>query len=57
MFPKLQQLSVRSLVVLLLVIGGCGLSVIDSSFRPIFGDIIKFGLGGYMGQLVPNSKS
>lgn len=53
MFSKIQNFSVRSLVVLLLVVGGCGLAVIDSEFRPIFGDIIKFGLGGYTGQLVP----
>lgn len=55
MFPELQKLSVRSLVILFLVLGGCGLAVIDEKFRPIFGDIIKFGLGGYTGQMIPRS--
>lgn len=55
MIQKIQNFSVRSLVILLLVFGGCGLAVIDSNFRPIFGDIIKFGLGGYTGQLIPRS--
>lgn len=51
--PELQKASVRSLVVLLLVVSGCGLAVIDEKFRPIFGDIIQFGLGAYTGQMVP----
>ena len=55
MTPKIQNFSVRSLVILFLVLGGCGLAVIDDKFRPIFGDIIKFGLGGYTGQLIPRS--
>lgn len=55
MSSKIQNFSVRSLVILLLVLGGCGLAIIDEKFRPIFGDIIKFGLGGYTGQLVPRS--
>jgi hypothetical protein len=55
MIPKIQNFSVRSLVILLLVFGGCGLAVVDEKFRPVFGDIIKFGLGGYTGQLVPRS--
>lgn len=53
MIPRIQNFSVRSLVILFLVLSGCGLAVIDRDFRPIFGDIIKFGLGGYTGQLVP----
>lgn len=53
MFSQIQDFSVRSLVILLLISSGCGLAVIDSNFRPIFGDIIKFGLGGYTGQLIP----
>ncbi|NJN13600.1 MAG: hypothetical protein HC836_24745 [Richelia sp. RM2_1_2] len=57
MFPELQKLSVRSLVILVLVLSGAGLAAIDSNFRPVFGDIVKFGIGGYMGQLVPNKSS
>ncbi|MBE9213722.1 hypothetical protein IQ247_13780 [Plectonema cf. radiosum LEGE 06105] len=53
MFPELQKLSVRSLVVLSLVLGGVGLAVIDKNFRPKFGEIVSFGLGGYFGQLNP----
>lgn len=55
MFRKIENFSVRSLVILLLVLGGCSLAIVDQKFRPVFGDIIKFGLGGYTGQLVPRS--
>ena len=36
---KLENLSVRSLVVLLLVVGTLGLAVRDQQLRPAFGDL------------------
>ncbi|MGB6301911.1 MAG: hypothetical protein WBF90_37850 [Rivularia sp. (in: cyanobacteria)] len=48
--------NLRSLVVLILVIGVFGLSIFDPSFRPIFGDLAKVGVGGYLGQLLPESR-
>lgn len=55
MFPKIQELSVRSLVVVMLVVGGFILAIADPEFRPNFADIAKFGIGGYLGQLLPQS--
>ena len=46
---------IRSLVVLLLVVGGFGLAVVDENFRPVFGDLAKVGVGGYLGQLIPKA--
>lgn len=49
----LNRLTVRSIVILLLVIGCLAIAIIDISFRPTFGDIAKIGIGGYLGQLIP----
>lgn len=51
------RLSVRSVVILLLVIGCLIVAIIDISFRPTFGDIAKIGIGGYLGQLLPEKQS
>ncbi len=53
MFRVLQRLTTRSLVILILVCGVLYLAIADESFRPIFGDLAKVGIGGYFGQLVP----
>ncbi|MEM7554087.1 MAG: hypothetical protein AAF378_08300 [Cyanobacteria bacterium P01_A01_bin.84] len=50
---KTQESTFRSLLVGMLVVGGFGLAIIDPEFRPAFADIIKFGAGGYLGQLLP----
>jgi hypothetical protein len=52
----MQRINLRSGIVLMLVVGGLGLSIIDEQFRPVFGDLAKVGVGGYLGQLIPESK-
>lgn len=49
----LQNFNTRSLVVLILVGGVLYLAIIDRSFRGVFGDLAKIGVGGYLGQLIP----
>lgn len=49
----LQRFNTRSLVVLILVCGVLYLALIDPSFREVFGDLAKIGVGGYLGQLIP----
>ena len=53
---KIEHLTVRSAVVLLLVVGCLGLAITDERLRPVFGDLAKIGIGGYLGQLIPESK-
>jgi hypothetical protein len=50
------KLTTRSLVVTLLVVGCLGLAVADQSLRPVFGDLAKVGVGGYLGQMLPEAK-
>lgn len=52
----LSRFSTRSLVVLILVGGTLYLAVTQPSFRGVFGDLAKVGVGGYLGQLVPREK-
>lgn len=52
---KIKEESFRSWLVGMLVVGGFGLAILDPEFRPAFADIIKFGAGGYLGQLLPQS--
>ncbi|MEN9216484.1 MAG: hypothetical protein Q6K90_04065 [Gloeomargarita sp. HHBFW_bins_162] len=33
--------------------GSLTLAVLDPSYRPFFADLAKVGLGGYLGQLIP----
>ncbi|MBW4479676.1 MAG: hypothetical protein KME54_23225 [Tolypothrix brevis GSE-NOS-MK-07-07A] len=49
-FEKLQT---RSLAVILLIIGSFVLAVIDPNCRAGFSDLVKFGAGGYLAQLIP----
>ena len=51
------KISIRSIVVLLLVVGALTLAVLDEKFRPTFGDLAKVGVGGYLGQLLPQKSS
>ncbi|HEY9711322.1 MAG TPA: hypothetical protein V6D48_24140 [Oculatellaceae cyanobacterium] len=50
------RVSTRSVVILGLLIGATTLAIMDSSFRPAYGDLAKIGLGGYLAQLLPGSK-
>lgn len=47
------SINTRSLIMLLLVLGAIALAVVDERCRPVFGDLAKVGVGGYLGQLVP----
>jgi len=49
----LSKLNVRSVVVIILVIGALVLAIADDNFRPTFGDLAKVGVGGYLGQMLP----
>ncbi|MEM9926764.1 MAG: hypothetical protein AAF915_23955 [Cyanobacteria bacterium P01_D01_bin.50] len=51
------SLGIMNAVVLILVLGSFVLAVLDKEFRPYFGDIVVFGLGGFTGQFVPKIKS
>jgi hypothetical protein len=51
----LSKLTVRSAVVIILVIGALVLAITDHNFRPTFGDLAKVGVGGYLGQLLPEA--
>ena len=50
------RLKTRSIIILILVIGSFVLAVYDNSFRETFGDLAKIGVGGYLGQLLPQEK-
>lgn len=52
----LARITVRSVVVVILVFGGLGIAIIDPNFRPNFADLAKVGIGGYLGQMLPESK-
>lgn len=53
----MKSITIRSIIVIALVVGTFALAVLDDEFRHIFGDIAKVGIGGYLGQLVPRAKS
>ncbi|MBW4480522.1 MAG: hypothetical protein KME54_27710, partial [Tolypothrix brevis GSE-NOS-MK-07-07A] len=50
------RLTVRSVVVIILVVGAFALAIADDNFRPTFGDLAKVGVGGYLGQMLPEAK-
>lgn len=52
----IQQLKTRSVVIIILVIGALVLAIQDKTFRETFGDLAKIGVGGYLGQLLPQEK-
>lgn len=49
------KLSVRSVIVIILVVGAFILAIADQNFRPTFGDLAKVGVGRYLGQLLPEA--
>lgn len=49
----LERFNTRSFVILILVGGVLYLAIVDRSFRVVFGDLAKIGIGGYLGQLIP----
>ena len=49
----LAKLNLRSVLVVILVVGCLGLAIADEQLRPVFGDLAKVGVGGYLGQLSP----
>lgn len=51
----LSRLTVRSFVVILFVIGSLILAARDPSFRPTYGHLADVAVGGYLGQLLPQS--
>lgn len=51
----MKNCTIRSIIVVGLVSGTFALAIIDEQFRHIFGDLAKVGVGGYLGQLVPQS--
>jgi hypothetical protein len=51
----LSRLTVRSVIVIILVVGALALAIVDANFRPTFGDLAKVGVGGYLGQLLPEA--
>lgn len=52
----IDRLTTRSVVILLLLFGSMSLAASDKTYRPLFSDLAKVGLGGYLGQLRPESK-
>lgn len=52
----LSKLSIRSFVVLIFVLGALIIAAIDPSFRPSYAHLADVAIGGYLGQLVPQSK-
>ncbi|MGI8500250.1 MAG: hypothetical protein ACR2LR_03815 [Hassallia sp.] len=51
----LSRLTVRSVVVIILVVGAFVLAIADHNFRTTFGDLAKVGVGGYLGQMLPEA--
>lgn len=51
----LSRITVRSVVVIILVLGCLALAIADHSFRSTFGDLAKIGVGGYLGQMLPEA--
>ena len=51
------RLSIRSVVVLLFVIGALVIATIDPSFRDSYAHLADVASGGYLGQLIPNYKA
>lgn len=52
----IEHIDTRSIVIVGLLIGSTTLAVMDEKFRPAYGDLAKIGLGGYLGQLLPETK-
>lgn len=52
----LERFKTRSLVVVILSLGAVTLAAHDPSFRPAFSNLVSLALGGYYGQMFPESK-
>ena len=52
----LKRITVRSVVVVSLVFGALTIAIADPTFRPAFADLAKFGIGGYLGQMLPQKE-
>ncbi len=52
---NLRRINIKDVVILLLVVGTGALAISDTNFRAVFGDLAKVGVGGYLGQLMPES--
>ena len=52
----LKHWSCRQFLMVLFAIGATVLAYVDPSFRENYGDLIKFSLGGYLGQMLPKGK-
>lgn len=52
----ISRISVRSVLIIVLALGSLHLAIIDEKCRPIFGDLAKIGIGGYLGQLLPHRR-
>ena len=48
--------SCRQFLMLLFAIGATILAYSDPSYRNDYSDLIKFSLGGYLGQMLPKGK-
>lgn len=55
LFKLLSRLSFRSIIVFLFAVGSLILAFIDPTFRPTFGHLADVAIGGYLGQLIPQS--
>jgi len=52
----ISRITVRSVVVVTLVFGAFGLAIADPNFRTSFADLAKVGIGGYLGQMMPQKE-
>ena len=51
----LPRISVRSIIVIILVIGAFVLAIASHNFRPTSGSLPSDGIGGYLSQILPDS--
>jgi hypothetical protein len=49
----MSEIKARSLIVLVVVVGAVAIAISDEKFRPVFGDLAKVAIGGYLGQMLP----
>jgi hypothetical protein len=57
LFYLMKGEGIKSLLILTLTIGSLCLAILDKEYRPFFADLAKFGLGGYLGQLLPKREN
>lgn len=54
---NISKLSIRSIIALLFVLGALVIAIIDPSFRDNYARLADVALGGYLGQLIPQSRN